>query len=248
MLFYVAELFKQYIEPFKEKIYRLNQIELPTPQFYLFYNGRKDEPEKHQMKLSTAFKNFSGLELIVNFYNLNEGNNEKFIQQCKSLNHYCIFVNRIEKNKKSRMDLESAFKEAFNYCKNHDVMAEYLESRKKELVSMYGFEYDDDNDPDYIYVATGHWIVYLYLPSVEVQEYNPPHYQIAGLFVGTDGINRQLKGIHTIKFNWRTKETFYLKNGYWYKEEVYNDTRQVYYEKKRANALFRVAYGMNFYD
>ena len=144
MLFYVAELFKQYIEPFKEKIYRLNQIELPTPQFYLFYNGRKAEPEKRQMKLSTAFKNFSGLELIVNFYNLNEGNNEKFIQQCESLNHYCIFVNRMEKNKKSGMDLESAFKEAFNYCKNHDVMAEYLESRKKELVSMYGFEYDDE--------------------------------------------------------------------------------------------------------
>ena len=144
MLFYVAELFKQYIEPFKEKIYRLNQIELPTPKFYLFYNGRKDEPERRQMKLSTAFKNFSELELVVNFYNLNEGKNKDFIQQSKSLNHYCIFVNRIEKNKKSGMDLESAFKEAFEYCQKNDVMADYLSQKKGELVSMYGFEYDDE--------------------------------------------------------------------------------------------------------
>jgi len=30
------------------------------------------------MKLSTAFKNISGLELVVNFYNLNEGRTKIF--------------------------------------------------------------------------------------------------------------------------------------------------------------------------
>lgn len=144
MLFYVAELLKQYIEPFKEKIYKLNQIELPTPKFYLFYNGRKNEPEQREMKLSTAFKNVSGLELVVNFYNLNEGNNENFLKESESLKSYCIFVNRVEKNLREGMILERAIQEAIDYCINADVMAEYLKMRRKEVVSMLGFEYDEN--------------------------------------------------------------------------------------------------------
>lgn len=144
MLFYVAELLKQYIEPFKEKIYQLNQIELPTPKFYLFYNGRKDEPEQRQMKLSTAFKNFSGLELVVNFYNLNEGNNEEFLQKSRTVYNYCFFVNRVEKNLRDGMIRDKAIKEAIDYCINCDVMAEYLKDRRKEVISMLGFEYDED--------------------------------------------------------------------------------------------------------
>ena len=144
MLFYAAELLKQHIEPFKEKIYQLNQIELPTPKFYLFYNGRKKEPERREMKLSTAFKNNSGLELVVNFYNLNEGNNEEFLKQSESLKNYCIFVNRVEKNLREGMMQEKAIQEAIDYCINCDVMAEYLKIRRKEVVSMLGFEYDED--------------------------------------------------------------------------------------------------------
>ena len=70
-----------------------------------------------------------------------------------------------------------------------------------------------DNNPDYVHVATGHFIVYLYLPSIDVQEYNPPYYQIAGKFVGTDGYDRKRESIEIVRFNWYTKETFH-KNKY----------------------------------
>lgn len=144
MLFYVAELLKQYIEPFKEKIYKLNQTELPTLKFYLFYNGRKNEPEQREMKLSTAFKNVSGLELVMNFYNLNEGNNENLLKKSESLKSYCIFINRVEKNLREGMILERAIQDATDYCINADIMAEYLKMRRKEVVGMSGFEYDED--------------------------------------------------------------------------------------------------------
>lgn len=37
-----------------------------------------------------------------------------------------------------------------------------------------------DRDPNYVYVtAHGQGVVYLYLRSIDVQEYNPPHYRIA---------------------------------------------------------------------
>ena len=144
MLFYVAELFKQYIEPFKEKVYKQNQIELPTPKFFLFYNGTEEEPEQKQMKLSTAFKNFSGLELVVDFYNLNEGENSELLKKTQTLQDYCIFVHCVKKNLCSGMNLDSAIAAAIDYCISADVMAEYLQEKRKEVVSMLGFEYDED--------------------------------------------------------------------------------------------------------
>ena len=141
-LFYVAEIFKQYTEPFKGKVYKLKQIELPTPRFYLFYNGRKNEPERRLLKLSTAFKNASGLELEVDFYNLNEGKNAEFINGIKSLREYCFFVNLVEKKLLSGMNRKEAIKEAIYLCINKNIMAEYLSEKRKEVVSMLGFEYD----------------------------------------------------------------------------------------------------------
>lgn len=108
--------------------------------------------------------------------------------------------------------------------------------------------YDYDSDSNYKFVTTQNGMWYLYLPSVDVQEYNPPHYQIAGNFVGTDGYDRKRESIEIVRFNWYTKETFHKnKYGNWEKEEVSDDYHKRY-PKLRANALFRAAYGMNFYN
>ena len=73
-----------------------------------------------------------------------------------------------------------------------------------------------DNDSNYVYIGTygsGGYSTYLYLPSVDVQEYNPPHYQIAGNFItigGKETISEDWL-IHVVRYNWYTKET-YSKN------------------------------------
>ena len=73
-----------------------------------------------------------------------------------------------------------------------------------------------ENNPDYYFVNVLQRVKkYLYLPSVEVQEYNPPHYQIRGHFVSS-------KGDYVGHIN--------------------------YEDRTVANALFRVAYGMDFYQ
>ena len=107
-----------------------------------------------------------------------------------------------------------------------------------------------ENNPDYIYIGTygsGGYSNYLYRPSVDVQEYNPPHYQISGTFVSYGGKYTKSENwaTHCVRYNWYTKETFSLKNGYWVKDPI--ETGIGRYYKNRANALFRVAYGMDFY-
>ena len=42
------------------------------------------------------------------------------------------------------MNLDSAIAAAVDYCIKSEVMAEYLQKKRKEVVSMLGFEYDED--------------------------------------------------------------------------------------------------------
>ena len=113
-------------------------------------------------------------------------------------------------------------------------------------------EYRDcyKNDSNYTLVRSGHGAhEYLYLPSVEVQEYNPPHYQIAGIVVimydrdQKDDISHEL-----VRYNWYTKETFHQdEEGNWQKDKIENHV-EWYARKSVVNALFKAVYGMNFYS
>ena len=107
-----------------------------------------------------------------------------------------------------------------------------------------------DYDPNYVWVFTqgsGGFSTYLYLPSIDVQEYNPPHYQIAGNFVTIGGKETsEVWGIFVLRFNWYTKETFWRDNyGNWQKEDVNGSFGKDW--RRRADALFRAAYGIDFY-
>ena len=114
--------------------------------------------------------------------------------------------------------------------------------------------YDYDNDPNYIRVFMFRGPIYLHLPSIDVQEYNPPHYQIAGTFVHdydfVDGRKERWFSV-AIRYNWYTKETFSRdKNGYWQKDEIGKPDDRFSADASRrkfADALFRAAYGIDFY-
>ena len=108
------------------------------------------------------------------------------------------------------------------------------------------YVYDDDSD--YVYLGTygsGGYSTYLYLPSVDVQEYNPPHYQIAGNFVTIGGRYEISESwlIQVVRFNWYTKETFNQNSDKRWQKENIGDI----YFRKRADLLFNAAYGIDFY-
>ena len=142
MLFYVAELLRQHVEPFKKFLYKPKVLKLPHPEFFVLYNGKNFEEEFREMKLSDAFDGKINFELVVKCYNINFGMNEKIISDSKNLQEYCFFVERVEKNRSAGMDLKSSVFEAAKYCIEHDVMSEYLIKKKGEFSSMFGFEYN----------------------------------------------------------------------------------------------------------
>ena len=108
-----------------------------------------------------------------------------------------------------------------------------------------------DDDPDYMFVTAAQGSIYLHLPSVDVQEYNPPHYQIAGHFIhllngSEDNISDFFR---TYRYNWDTKEIFSMDEyGNFKKSDIKNgNTQSSLRSRKICDSLFRAAYGIDFY-
>ena len=108
--------------------------------------------------------------------------------------------------------------------------------------------YDHDLNYDEVFTGSGQ-TTYLYRPSVDVDEYNPPHYTISATLVIVSGYNgTERENRVTLKYNYDTKECFSRQDGRWIEIHPSDQSNASRFNKNLANALFRAAYGMNFYN
>jgi hypothetical protein len=90
---YFSELYQKYIKTNRLNIYGSSLIKLPTPQYYVFYIGKRNMPEKIELKLSDMFYGRTDvLECIATMININIGNNMELIKKCKPLYEYSTFI------------------------------------------------------------------------------------------------------------------------------------------------------------
>jgi len=93
---YIARLYEKLQAPTDRYLRKLSKI--PTPEFYVFYNGRDDYPKSTMLKLSDAFitkPDSLPLELIVNVYNINTSSGADVLNRCKPLEEYSLFVEEV---------------------------------------------------------------------------------------------------------------------------------------------------------
>ena len=148
-LLYIAKLLnKIYDKEFSRQLYKLKAIELPRPEFYVFYNGRETATEFTEMKLSDAFKEWTdSLELKVKFYNLNPPHNRELLKKSLPLEDYCVFVERVNSNKRNGLDDDSAFFEAYKHLMTaRSWMKDFLLEHEWELFDMIITEYNEEWD------------------------------------------------------------------------------------------------------
>ena len=101
------------------------------------------------LKLSNAFESASeNLELIVHAYNLGDGKSETLKQKCSAIKEYSIFSNKYKFYRKQKFTIDQAVKEAIRYCLEHNVMTEYLRNNEKEVIDMFGFEWNEKEEKD----------------------------------------------------------------------------------------------------
>ena len=142
---YVVRLYERIQNPRDRYLRRLKKI--PTPEFYVFYNGEEEYPERVTLKLSDAFivqPAKPSLELVASVININYNKSSKLLGACKPLKEYTLFVETVRKH--TKLDSENGFKNAIKECIQNDILREYLQRKSREVVNMLIAEYDYDVD------------------------------------------------------------------------------------------------------
>ena len=120
---------------------------IPTPEFYVFYNGIEDYPQTITLKLSDAFitkPEHIPLELTVQVLNINNDKGSEILKTCKTLDEYSLFVE--EGRIQTRLDSENGFTNAVKICIEKGILKEYLQRKAREVINMLIAEYDYDTD------------------------------------------------------------------------------------------------------
>ena len=142
---YVARLYEQFYKS-KEK-YSRKQLAIPTPEFYIFYNGKQPYTTNSVLKLSDSFTQTHdeyALELSVKVVNINYDKASEILKLCKPLKQYSLFVDAVRRN--IAVDKEHGFEKAIKECIQNDILREYLQRKSKEVLNMLIGEYDYDTD------------------------------------------------------------------------------------------------------
>ena len=142
---YAARLYERIQNPRDRYLRHLKKI--PTPEFYVFYNGEEDYPEITTLRLSDAFitaPEKPNLEVVVSVTNINYNKGSKILHTCKPLAEYTLFIEAVRKH--TKLDSENGFKNAIKECIQNDILREYLQRKSREVMNMLIAEYDYDVD------------------------------------------------------------------------------------------------------
>ena len=150
-LFYISNLYSGMTR--NENLYGTRAVQIPTPEFIIFYNGEEERPERETLRLSDlyTFRGEDGrteesdyrLELKAELLNICGDNNKALKDACRTLREYAIFTDKMRTYAKT-MDIEAAAERTIEECIRENVLREFLEKHKAEVIKVSIFEYDQE--------------------------------------------------------------------------------------------------------
>ena len=143
-LFYISDLYSGMTKD--ENLYGTKCIQIPTPQFVIFYNGSQEQPDRKILRLSDAYcvkEEHPALELTAVMLNINRGHNEKLKEMCKSLKDYSEYTARVREYAQVK-PVEEAVEQAISECIQEGIMAEFLKQNRAEAKQVSIYEYDEE--------------------------------------------------------------------------------------------------------
>ena len=138
LLMYVGRVYEMLTNMDKTKKFRKKLFKIPTPDFYVLYNG-DDKLDKTELKLSDAFQSQTDvLELKVKVIDINMSALKKNgLDSCKPLYEYSEVIEQIKR---------LGVTEAIKYCINNDIISDYIKQFGSEAFNMLFQDYDYEQD------------------------------------------------------------------------------------------------------
>jgi len=127
ILLYLAETLQEYLHNRSKDIHDEKKLELPMPEFYVIFTGKKTVPERISLKKDFFQDESCPIDLEARVFTTET---EDIIGQ------YIIFCHVLDDQIKIHDRTEKAAAEAIRICKDRGVLKEYLEEREKEVISI----------------------------------------------------------------------------------------------------------------
>lgn len=142
-IIYYGRTIEKLIEP--RSLYRTGLIGIPTPEFFVFYNGDRGFPAEKKLKLSDAYLEKTEtpmLELIVRIININLPVKHPVLEQCRPLYEYSWFIQRIKDYAGNGLSRDEAILRAISDCRREGMLEEFLKAHGTEAVNMLFTEFN----------------------------------------------------------------------------------------------------------
>ena len=160
-VFYLAELYRGYVEENCLDIYGSARLKLPAPRCIVFYNGTRNMEDVRKIRLSESFGDLQGaepaLECVVTYLNVNFGHNQEIMSQCRKLYEYAYLIEQIRKQLALGKQLKVAVDQAVDHCIQAGILAEFLRRHRAEVANVIVPEYDQarhiENEKQASYLA-----------------------------------------------------------------------------------------------
>lgn len=154
-LFYFSAMYRNYIEPMKQKLYTDSPLRIPFPVYLVFYNGSMEEPERKEILLSDLFiQNGKGLqpalECTALLLNINVGHNQELMEKCRILKEYAQFIHTIRSKISVGLPFQEAVETAVEDCISKNILSEILRKNKAEVIDMILTEYDENEFREFL--------------------------------------------------------------------------------------------------
>lgn len=140
---YYGRTMEKLIDP--KAIYRRKLISIPTPEFFVFYNGDEPFPSEQVLKLSDAYLDKPDapmLELTVKVININLPEGHAILAQCRPLYEYSWFIQRIKEHLASGMNRDDSIISAIKDCEKEGIMVDFVRAHGTEAVNMLFTEFN----------------------------------------------------------------------------------------------------------
>lgn len=132
----------------KRALYRNRLIPIPTPEFYMFYNGSRKFPSEKILRLSDAYLEKEGspmLELTVKVININLPENHSILKKCRPLYEYAWFIQRIRDYTGQGQERDAAIVHAAEDCEREGILADFVRKHGTEAINMLFTQFNMDD-------------------------------------------------------------------------------------------------------
>lgn len=126
-------------------LYGKKLVKIPSPDYYVLYNGTETAPDRQDLRLSDSFITpKEGYEWTAHMLNINAAHNLELLDMCPPLKGYALLVQYTRNFQANGIELKEAIGKAINQCIRENHLKSYLLKKKAEVNLMLLTEFNQE--------------------------------------------------------------------------------------------------------